>query len=313
MVFSILFLFLSTNGTNIAISAITAGLVTVIKDVYDSFKKYDFWIKRGIQNEMSQATVLYDLNRNGGIYLEHEVLEDYLINIFQSAIDDGGLYVLASPPNTGKTVYVQETLKKFKPSFGKSKYVKVVRFDSEVVNMTNLKKKLNIPDVGSLTDFLPNGSLIIIDQFDIEELDSDMKVFFTALATTSFNLKTFGVVVSVSSAQVFSEILKCNGGQKIFPVCNPDLFQFDENKMRLYILEKNKKNKKLDEHEIESIIEKCKNQKSIGILRNMVAGKKPYVGEINWQNFSIVYESFFNGNLFNKNCIDHCNNISEVN
>jgi hypothetical protein len=45
----------------------------------------------------------------------------------------------------------------------------------------------------------------------------------------------------------------------------------------------------------------------------MVAGKKPYVGEINWLNFSIVYESFFNGNLFNKNCIDHCNNISEVN
>ena len=273
-------------GASILVSAITAGIVVVLKDVYEYVKNADYHVQSAIRSDMRTKNHL-----NRGYFVENSALANELVSIFDRASDEGGLYVLGSPAHTGKSVYLQEYLNRYR--ICKQKYIKFVQFEEQAITISSLKERLGIPNGRKFVEFLPEKSLVII-KFNNQTLNDEMKSFFTILATSSFNSKAFAVIVSVSSSDVYREILRCNNGQKIFPLCNPTLLKFDEEMMRLYIKEIQPE---IKAPVADKIIKDCLIHGSVGLLQQVVRSFDghhchPPVIVNNWLEFQKIYDEF---------------------
>ena len=213
-------------------------------------------------------------------------------NTLRKGLQCGGLYVLASPPGCGKSAHLQDILSDFIKQ-SNDHHVIVVKFDaSEILSESNLRKKLGVPAYCDLKDVLPTGSWIIIDQLDRNEV-GDMGGFFTALATSSNNsCGNFSVMVCVSKARMFKDILECNGGQKILPVCNPLDFQVNESYIKEYIKAVR------PTADVDTLLVACKDSRSIGVARNLVLHGKVAKVKTDWDSFSVVYNSFYTGGFW---------------
>mmetsp|Transcript_3301 Transcript_3301/g.4560 ORF Transcript_3301/g.4560 Transcript_3301/m.4560 type:complete len:279 (+) Transcript_3301:123-959(+) len=270
-----------------------AAVSLLVKDIYEWFKKTDFVRKQSIRSEMQLEVTLINYLKDGkGYFSPNKNLEDSLMDLFETALCEGGLYVFGSPSHTGKSVYLQEYLNAFRRKRKDKTYIAVVTFSDEEINMKSFQALLKIPFGRKLSDFLPKGSLIVIDQFNLQHLSEGLKLFFTELATASFNSKDFGVIVSVSSPAVYDDILKCNYGQKIFPACDPKLLQYNEDMMFQFAKEV-QPNWHIDK--ITDAVESCKKYRSVGVLRQVLLSKRNVLNnkiEVKWNDFEKHYDSF---------------------
>lgn len=300
--FGVLEAFLISNSVAIAVSATTAAIIVVFKDFYDSssLKGSDSDIMFSIKHDMKKPVELVDFENDAvqGVLVENKDLQEALFEMLTTARKQGGLYIIGSPAHTGKSVYLQEALNAYKNESsyctyrGDIKYMKAIPFGFEKLTMEYVKASLGIPSDKQMKDFLPAGSLIIIDQFDLPTLSEEHAYFFRKLATNSFNCKKYAVIVNVSNATPFKEMMELNQGQKIFPACDPRLFQFDENMMKQYIV-------RLDPHcsDVDDCVRKALPYKSIGVLKNILMNSKRKNGfdisshaTVDWANFEEVYD-----------------------
>jgi len=285
-------------GVSIVVSAITAGIVVVLKDVYEYVKNADCLVQSAIRSDMrTEIRLIHYKKDNQGYFVENSALAKEMTSIFERASNEGGLYVLGSPAHTGKSVYLQEYLNIYRLRNDKQNYIKVVQFEGQAITISSLKELLGIPNGRNFVEFLPEKSLVVIDQFDNQTLNEEMKSFFTILATTSFNCKSFAVIVSVSSSELYREILRCNNGQKIFPLCNPILLKFDEGMMRLYIKEVKPE---IKVPVADKIINDCLKHGSVGLLQQVVGSfnghhcrHSPAMVKDNWLEFQKVYDELW--------------------
>ena len=297
--FGVVETFIITNYVTITVSAITAAIVVVFKDIY--LEGSDSVRKLSIRQDMKKRIDLIDCENDAqSVLAENKGLQEALFEMFTIARKQGGLYIIGSPAHTGKSVYLQEALYAYRNSSltqgGDIKYMKAIKFEfenSEKSTMEFFKSSLDIPSDKQMKEFIPAGSLIIIDQFDLPTLSEDHADFFRKLATTSFNCKKFAVIVNVSNAIPFKEMLELNQGQKVFPACDPRLFQFNEKMMRQYIV-------RLDPHcsDVDEYVGKALPYKSIGVLRSylMCSRRKNGFqisshGPVDWANFEEVYDT----------------------
>jgi hypothetical protein len=183
---------------------------------------------------MRKDIVLVDYKQ--GFLVENKRLREKLFETFSAARSEGGLYIIGSPAHTGKSVSLQEALNAYKREGscgGDVKYIKAISVEFEKLTMELFKTSLGIPADKLMKDFLPAGSLIVIDQFNASSLSDSEKDLFTKLATSSFNFKTFAVIVSVSNVNTYKQLLQLNQGHKVFAACDPRLFHFSEDMMMM--------------------------------------------------------------------------------
>ena len=255
---------------------------------------------RNIRQEMKKRVVLIDFERNDqGVLIENKELQKSLFEMFTTARNQGGLYIIGSPAHTGKSVYLQEVLNAYqKESYctckSDFKYMKAISMEFEKLTIASVKSCLGIPIDKLMKDFLPAGSLIIIDQFDVTTLSAEHADVFRQLATSSFNCKKYAVIVNVSNADVYQALLELNQGQKVFPACDPLMFQFKEEMMKQYVT-------RMDPScDVEACVSKALRFHSIGVLRNAVVNSKRKNGfrisdhvSVDWERFKEVYDKHY--------------------
>ena len=175
-----------------------------------------------------QETVKQNLSASDPINLDQEniiriIPNDILIDTIISRIkgNSWGIFVFAAPEGTGKSTFIKMVIQRLKLN-DPSIYLKLIKGGSSVLQQKNLCTHLKIPSARSLSDFLPSQTVIFIDQIDFtieSHLNEELRLYLTELATDSSNSRQFKIILCVSNAYVAAEILKCNGFEKIQPLC----------------------------------------------------------------------------------------------
>jgi len=277
------------KSTTISSIAVTAAISVIsnnfINSVYHDVLKWDWIVKQKIRflvfNNKEPTLVNNKKSKTKKFnYIEGIKAAKEIKASLERGLNIGGLYVLAAPPDSGKSAHLQEILP----------HVKIVYFDAtEALTERNLRVKLGVPEGRAFSDFLPIGSWIIIDQFDRATLNKSDRDFFTSLATSSVNSQGgFSFMVCVSQPGIFKSILGCNSKRKIYPVCNPLDFQVSEDFLSQYI------RKVMPEADVESILKQYGKFRSIGIVRSAVLDGQTCHVKPDWESFSIVYNNFYN-------------------
>jgi len=87
-----------------------------------------------------------------------------------------------------------------------------------------------------LSDFLLQGTIIIIDQYDTKnDLTNEEEGYLTELATDSYNSRVFRIVINVSCAKTAKTILNLNGRRKVKPLCETSKIEWDASQGESYM------------------------------------------------------------------------------
>ena len=167
---------------------------------------------------------------------------------YQSAVEQlktklmnrrGGVYVVAGPPGSGKSTYLMKAIEAAKAECGASLKFMYFGVGETLGLLTNfgLHNRIGIPRDRPLSKYLSVGTVIIIDQLEINVLlDEKTRSYIRGLATDSRNSNRYSVMMCVSNYCVYKEILQLNGGEKISAVFpNPLSLQWSEAQMTLFI------------------------------------------------------------------------------
>jgi ABC-type cobalamin/Fe3+-siderophores transport system ATPase subunit len=141
---------------------------------------------------------------------------------------DGGLWVLGAPAGCGKSTYLQCAIDKFRQE-NKDRNVFIL-MGIENFKDQGIHKALSIPQNSDLSTYLPEGTVIIIDQIDskVDRIDATMEDYIIKLAAESRNKRVFSLLVSVNDSSVMLKILHMNQGEKIKDVCKPECIQWTQ-------------------------------------------------------------------------------------
>ena len=151
----------------------------------------------------------------------------------------GGVYLVAGPPGSGKSTYLMKAVEAAKAECGAS--LKFMYFSVGeslgLLSQFGLHNRMGIPRDRPLYKYLSVGTVIIIDQLDMNILlDEKTRSYIRGLATDSRNSKRYSVMMCVSNYCVYREILDLNGQEKISAVFpNPLSLQWSESQMTLFI------------------------------------------------------------------------------
>jgi hypothetical protein len=130
-----------------------------------------------------------------------------------------GVFVFAAPQGIGKSTYLKMAAIKLQLNHPNIK-LKLIKNGGSVLQNQNLNILLKVPSGRALSDYLPNNSVIILDQIDFKSsLSENLRNYLSDLATDSHNSKKFKVVLCVSDPIVTKEILSCNEYEKIYLLC----------------------------------------------------------------------------------------------
>jgi energy-coupling factor transporter ATP-binding protein EcfA2 len=112
----------------------------------------------------------------------------------------GGLFVFGAPSGAGKTTYLNAALKIFLQTHPERLVFYISGLTPKVI-----EENLKIPAGRLFSDFLPDGSIIVIDQDDEKnsELSGSITFLLTQFATQSRNSRTFHVLIAVSNPARF--------------------------------------------------------------------------------------------------------------
>ena len=111
--------------------------------------------------------------------------------------------------------------------------VKFLLHGPESLRDRGIHRILGVPRAQKVSDFVPEGSTIIVDQvdWDISHLTNEMRGYLIDLATDSANNSTFRLILVVSDPDVFGTIMRLNGSEKIQDACRPRDFRWKANKV----------------------------------------------------------------------------------
>eukprot|EP01036_Dinobryon_divergens_P025923 gene25923-34517_t len=107
-----------------------------------------------------------------------------------------------------------------------------------------------IPDYAKLSSYLPQGSIVIIDQVDFTAatFNETIRGNVIDLATDSHNSKKYLAILCVSDANLAKKVLDCNGGEKINLVVAPENLKWTEIDAEKFIRMKNIPEDKIQFH-----------------------------------------------------------------
>lgn len=150
-----------------------------------------------------------------------------------------GMFVLGAPTGSGKSTMIGVVLEQFRRKQSNRHALYFKRGES-ILKRQSLNLLLGFPEDDALSDNLPAGSILVIDQVDFPlcDLTADMKSYLRQIATDSYNSKRYHVVVVVSNPQVMRAILRLNNSEKIQALCPPGVLQWDQQLLRQLIEER---------------------------------------------------------------------------
>ena len=150
----------------------------------------------------------------------------FVNNLVSSIADkDNGLWVLGAPAGCGKSTYLHCAINNFRQE-NKDRNVFIL-MGIENFKDHGIHKALSIPENSNLSTYLPEGTVIIVDQVDseVDRIDAAMEEYIIQLAAESRNQRVFSLLVSVNDSSVMLKILRMNQGEKIKKICvSPSVF-----------------------------------------------------------------------------------------
>jgi hypothetical protein len=177
--------------------------------------------------------------------------------------EDGGVWIFGAPAGYGKTTYLAHQIETFRMKFPKREVI-VFPNGTSVLNNKKISQVLGVPENEPLSRYIPDGSIIVLDQFDIgESLSEDTKEYIRDLATDSRNSKKYSVIISVSNYQTMFDLLSINGGEKVKDICHPNFIQWTDTEVAHYI---NKMFNDWTDNNKHRLIESCESARSPGVL-----------------------------------------------
>lgn len=194
---------------------------------------------------------------------------------------DYGLFVLAAPAGSGKSTFIKMALPKLRTKFS---YIKLLR-DSTNLFGKNLQESLCIPKHCALSEYLPSGTLIIIDQIDFkaDSLPPDVKAYITGLAADSVNSRKFKLIFCVSQPDTAREILSCNGGEKVQEICCRDSLVCSKDQLEAFIRVKLPQLSSAGQETLKSLAKACGNSPGLIERASALADGKDDISKENWK------------------------------
>eukprot|EP01039_Chlorochromonas_danica_P009313 gene9313-10280_t len=252
-----------------------AVIGAVGKTFVDSLWTTECWQKWNVRRHL---TVVEPIDLKSGDIVSFEAITDIIIR--RVANVDYGVFVLAAPPGSGKSTFIKMTLPKLREKF---RYIKILRDDENLFGM-NIQESLHIPRRCALSEYLPAGTLIIIDQIDlqIESLPLDVKAYITALAADSVNSKKFKMMFCVSDPNTAREILSCNGGEKVQEISCRDSLVWSKAQLDTFIAIKLPRLSSQEIQRLESLAKVCRNSPGL-IEKASVCVHQKSISEGDWK------------------------------
>jgi hypothetical protein len=121
----------------------------------------DWYIKRTVRQHLEASE---PIRLSAEDIIPYDSLIDGIVSKLTSK-EIFGIFVLAAPEGSGKSTFTKMTMEKLKAQH-RSIYIKLISVGSGVLLDKNLHECLKIPPRRSLSDFLPELTLIFIDQID---------------------------------------------------------------------------------------------------------------------------------------------------
>lgn len=177
----------------------------------------------------------------------------------------GGVWIVGAPSGSGKTTYIGDYIAKLRQDSWYTSRIAV--FDGNAIVPLCLHKALSINENERLSEYIPKGYKLIIDQVDIKEslFSLEMQNYIVRLATDSRNSKRYAVLICVSDPTVMRIMLSLNNYDKISELCPPSYLHWNEDLVRKFIDEKYTA---WEEDEKNRLFELTKSAKSCGALIN---------------------------------------------
>jgi hypothetical protein len=176
---------------------------------------------------------------------------------------DGGVWIFGAPAGSGKTTYLGRQIQIFRSKVPKREIV-IFPNGISVIRDKKINQLLGVPDSEPLSRYLPDGTVIVLEQFDISvSLSEETKEYILNLATDSRNSKKYSVIISVSNPETMIDLLKINGGEKVKDICHPNYIKWTSTEVSQYI---NEMFKDWTNEEKRSLIESCRLSYSPGVL-----------------------------------------------
>ena len=110
--------------------------------------------------------------------------------------------------------------------------------DGAFLSQYGLHHYLGIPTGKRISEHIPKGTIIILDQFDLKHhhIEPEVEQYLIDLATDSRKSRSFHVIICVSNSDVFADIvMKYNNGQKIKQLCLPSVLKWSQEQIKRYI------------------------------------------------------------------------------
>lgn len=170
------------------------------------------------------------------VFIDHDPFKIALSRCFRVGVRSGGVSVLGGPCGSGKSTYID----KYIPLLARETGVDVVflKVDREFLSDSGLHSYLGIPKNKRISEYIPKGTTIILDQCDLKHRDiaPEMQEYITDLATDGRNSGSFHVIISVSDSDLFADVvLNQNYGQKITQLCLPSVMKWSQKQIKRYI------------------------------------------------------------------------------
>lgn len=152
----------------------------------------------------------------------------------------GGVYVLGAPNGMGKSIIARGATHMFRQD-NPHRPVFIVLWSSAVFKNRNLHGILGVPKDQSISQYVPAGTVIIIDQIDNkpDDFTPEMQTYVSDLAADSVNTShlapSFHLIFIVSNAQVFRTLMQMNAGHKILDVCHPKYVKWTSEMIKIVI------------------------------------------------------------------------------
>jgi len=162
-----------------------------------------------------------NIYRGGNPYVKNPQLS-HSLKSFTDPSKLGGLRILYGPQGSGKSTHIREYISELISEGGHGIVL------TGTSSMEDLRRELHVPIHGELSDYVPKGTLIVIDQVENIKIDNDTDRFFRSLATESRNRNMFRAVVCVSEPDTSLRLLELNGKEKIKDLCSSDVLKWGE-------------------------------------------------------------------------------------
>ena len=252
-------------------------------------------------NELRSSATLIDTK--DVVVVPYDTIERIIDDTLED--QDGGVWIFGAPAGSGKTTYLGRQIQIFRSKFPKREIV-IFPNSISVIRDKKINQLLGVPDSEPLSRYLPDGTVIILDQFDISEsLPEETKEYILYLATDSRNSKKYSVFISVSNPETMIDLLKINGGEKVKDMCHPTYIKWTSTEASQYIGEMFKDWTNEDKC---SLLKSCRLSYSPGVLFDaykMKQSRRYSVDDVvkfaesldekkskKWEEFNTIFENY---------------------